>query len=160
MKKRYWAVWFILSLLSAQAWSFQTIFMVRHGEKVDESRDPELSAQGKQRALNLANILRDAEVKHIYVTEFQRTQMTALPLAQNAQLSLRQYAAKESRALGKQLASMDVNTLVVGHSNTLLDILLGLGISNAKAVADDEYDRLIVVHLNKNAAPTYTVLRY
>lgn len=160
MKKIYWAMWLVLSLLSAQAWSFQTIFMVRHGEKVDESRDPELSAQGKQRALNLANILRDADVKRIYVTEFQRTQMTAAPLAQSAQISMSQYVAKESRNLGRQLVSTEVNTLVVGHSNTLLDILQGLGIQNAKTVADDEYNRLIVVNLNKNAPPTYTVLRY
>lgn len=160
MKKIYWAACIVLSLLSAQAWSFQTIFIVRHAEKVDESRDPELSAQGKKRAMSLANILRDADVKRIYVTEFQRTQMTAAPLAQLVKISSTSYAAKESRSLATQLNAADSNALVVGHSNTLLEILQGLGVQNAKAVADDEYDRLILVHLNKNATPTYTVLRY
>ncbi|MBC3831793.1 histidine phosphatase family protein [Undibacterium amnicola] len=160
MKKIYLAACIVLSTLSTQAWSFQTIFIVRHGEKVDESRDPLLSAQGKNRAMNLANILRDADVKRIYVTEFQRTQMTAAPLAEARQLSLTPYAAKESRSLANQLSATDSNALVVGHSNTLIDILQGLGVHTAKNVADDEYDRLIVVHLNKNAAPTYTVLRY
>lgn len=145
--------------LSASAWS-QTIFIVRHGEKIDESRDPLLSLKGRQRALNLAMILRDAELKKIYVTEFQRTQMTAAPAAEARQLTPTQYAAKESLNLGISLLTADANTLVVGHSNTLLDIMKGMGITDVKAVADDEYDRLIIVTLNKNASPSYTLLRY
>lgn len=145
--------------ISALAWS-QTIFIVRHGEKVDESRDPSLSLKGKQRALNLAMHLRDAEITRVYVTEFQRTQMTAAPFAEARQLVLTPYAAKESASFGKTLLNTEANTLVVGHSNTVLDILKGLGITDVKAIADDEYDRLIVVHLNKNNTPTYTVLRY
>jgi phosphohistidine phosphatase SixA len=145
--------------LSAAAWS-QAIFIVRHGEKIDESRDPILSLKGKQRAMNLAVLLRDADIKRVYVTEFQRTQMTATPLAESRQISLTPYAAKESVNLGKTLLTVESNTLVVGHSNTLLDILKGLGITDAKPVADDEYDRLIVVSLNKNASPSYTLLRY
>ncbi len=145
--------------LSAAAWS-QTIFIVRHAEKVDESRDPALSLKGKQRAMNLAVLLRDADIKRVYVTEFQRTQMTATPLAESRQISLTPYAAKESVNLGKTLLTVESNTLVVGHSNTLLDILKGLGITDVKPVADDEYDRLIVVSLNKNASPSYTLLRY
>ena len=144
---------------SAIAWS-QTIFIVRHGEKVDESRDPQLSLKGKQRAANLAMQLRDADIKRVYVTEFQRTQMTAAPLAEVRQLALTPYAAKESASFGKTLLAADVNTLVVGHSNTLLDILKGMGITDVKPVADDEYDRLIIVTLNKNASPSYILLRY
>ena len=145
--------------ISVSAWS-QTIFIVRHGEKVDESRDPSLSLKGKQRAANLAMILRDAEIKKVYVTEFQRTQMTATPLAETRQIALTPYAAKESLNFGKSLLTAEVNTLVVGHSNTLLDILKGLGINDVKPVADDEYDRLFVVTLNKNASASYTLLRY
>ena len=145
--------------LSSTACS-QTIFIVRHGEKIDESRDPQLSLKGKQRALNLAMMLRDAEIKKVYVTEFQRTQMTAAPSAESRQLVTTQYAAKESLNFGKSLLAAEANTLVVGHSNTLLDILKGLGITDVKPVADDEYDRLFVVTLNKNASPCYTLLRY
>jgi phosphohistidine phosphatase SixA len=160
MKNTLRALLLILACqLSATACS-QTIFIVRHGEKVDESRDPQLSLKGKQRAVNLAMQLRDADIKRVYVTEFQRTQMTAAPLAQLVKISSTSYAAKESRSLATQLNAADSNALVVGHSNTLLEILQGLGVQNAKAVADDEYDRLILVHLNKNATTTYTVLRY
>lgn len=160
MKNTLRALLFILICqLSATAWS-QTIFIVRHGEKVDESRDPLLSLKGKQRALNLAMHLRDADIKRVYATEFQRTQMTAAPLAEARQIALTPYAAKESASLGKTLLNTEANTLVVGHSNTLLDILKGMGITDVKPVADDEYDRLIVVTLNKNASPSYIFLRY
>lgn len=146
--------------LWTDAVSAQTIFIVRHAEKVDESRDPELSAKGQQRAINLAHVLRDAAVDAIFVTEFQRTQWTAKPLAQARQLPLQNYAAKESQALGKQLLIADRNTLVVGHSNTLLEILKGMGITDAKAIADDEYDRLLIVNLQKSAKPSLLQLRY
>lgn len=160
MKNTLRALLFIMMCqLSAAAWS-QTIFIVRHCEKVDESRDPQLSLKGKQRAANLAMQLRDADIKRVYVTEFQRTQMTAAPLAEVRQLALTPYAAKESASFGKTLLAADVNTLVVGHSNTLLDILKGMGITDVKSVADDEYDRLIIVTLNKNGIPSYTLLRY
>nr|WP_315467775.1 histidine phosphatase family protein [uncultured Undibacterium sp.] len=160
MKRLFMLVLFIIACqISSYAWS-QTIFIVRHGEKVDESRDPQLSLKGKQRALNLAMHLRDADIKQVYVTEFQRTQMTAAPLADAHQLVLTPYVAKESASFGKNLLSAETNTLVVGHSNTLLDILKGMGIADVKPVADDEYDRLILVTLNKNAGASYTLLRY
>lgn len=160
MKNTFRTLLLILACqLSAAAWS-QTIFIVRHGEKVDESRDPQLSLKGKQRAVNLAMHLRDADIKQVYATEFQRTQMTAAPLADARQLVLTPYVAKESASFGKTLLSAETNTLVVGHSNTLLDILKGMGITDVKPVADDEYDRLIIVTLNKNASPSYILLRY
>ncbi|MBC3872893.1 histidine phosphatase family protein [Undibacterium flavidum] len=160
MKNLLNALLFIIACqVSAAAWS-QTIFIVRHGEKVDESRDPQLSLKGKQRAANLAMQLRDADIKRVYVTEFQRTQMTAAPLVDARQLALTPYAAKESASFGKTLLTAEANTLVVGHSNTLLDILKGMGITDVKPVADDEYDRLIIVTLNKNGSPSYILLRY
>jgi len=128
--------------------------------KVDESRDPKLSLKGKQRAINLAMYLRDADIRQVYVTEFHRTQMTAAPLADARQLSLTPYAEKESASFGKILLSAEANTLVVGHSNTLTDILKGMGITDVKPVADDEFDRLIIVMLKKNGSPSYTLLRY
>lgn len=160
MKKILIAFTLLLSLASTSAWSFQTVFVVRHAEKVDESKDPALSSQGQKRAQDLARLLRDADIKHIFVTEYQRTQMTAAPLAASLQLTPKQYAAKESSALAPLVQQENSNVLIVGHSNTLIDILKSFGIQNAKPVADDEFDRLVIVHLNKSGSPSYTVLRY
>lgn len=149
-----------LSILSSPAWAFQTIVVVRHAEKVDESRDPLLSTQGQKRALDLSRVLRDANIEQVYVTEFQRTQATAKPLADLRQLPLTPYSAKESLALGAQLREAKKNTLVVGHSNTINTVLKGLGIDNMAPVADDEFDRLVIVTLSNERVPSATVLRY
>ncbi len=148
------------SMLSVQAYAFQTIVLVRHGEKVDDSRDPLLSDKGQQRAQNLARILRDANIEQVFATEYQRTQLTAKPLADLRQLTITPYVAKESLVMGQQLRNAGKNTLVVGHSNTLNTLLQGLGINEQKAIAEDEFDRLLIVHLHKDAAPTLTILRY
>jgi phosphohistidine phosphatase SixA len=71
-----------LAVAAPSAVSAQTaVFVVRHAEKVDESKDPLLSAKGKARAQALARHLKGAGVKAIYVTEYKRTSLTAAPLA-------------------------------------------------------------------------------
>ena len=137
-----------------------TLFMVRHAEKVDERRDPVLSERGMQRAQSLARHLRDAGVRKIYVTEFQRTRLTATPLAELTQVALTPYVAKDSAKLPELLRNEAGNLLIVGHSNTLATMATALGVRDVKSVADDEYDRLIVIHLQDGAAPVMTVLRY
>lgn len=141
------------------AWS-QTIYLVRHAEKVDESRDTALSLQGQKRAVDLALHLRDAEIKKIYVSEFQRTQKTAEALAAQLKVTAQILPAKDLEKLVAILKSGTENTLVVAHSNTLPDILKALGAANVTPVADHEYDRLVLLQLNKDAAPSMQVLRY
>lgn len=161
MNKFVLCVVLALSLLwTVPASAASTIFIVRHAEKVDESRDPLLSARGTQRAQSLAQHLRDAGIRKIFVTEFQRTALTARPLAELTQVALTPYAAKDSAKLATLLTSGAENALVVGHSNTVANIAAALGVKEVKAVADDEYDRLIVIHLNDGVAPVMTVLRY
>lgn len=161
MNKYVRSVALMLSLLWAlPASAASTIFIVRHAEKVDESRDPLLSARGMQRAQSLAQHLRDAGIRKIYVTEFQRTVLTAKPLAELTQIALTPYAAKDATKLAALLATGSENALVVGHSNTVANIAAALGVKEVKAVGDDEYDRLIVIHLNDGVAPVMTVLRY
>ena len=53
-----------------------TIVFVRHAEKADQSKDPELSAEGVARAEELARVLRDLPITAVYHTEFRRTAAT------------------------------------------------------------------------------------
>ncbi len=57
------------------------VFLVRHGEKVDQSRDPELSPAGYVRAATLAHSLQNAQIQHVHSTDFIRTRKTAEPAA-------------------------------------------------------------------------------
>src|SRR5262249_58291612 len=57
-----------------------TVFIVRHAEKVSAATDATLSRAGETRAKDLARMLADAGITHIYVSQFKRTQETAVPL--------------------------------------------------------------------------------
>lgn len=149
----------LLTLLGSPAWS-QTIFLVRHAEKVDESSDPALSLQGQKRAVDLALHLRDAEIKKIYVSEFQRTQKTAEVLATQMKVAMQIFPGKEIQKLVAVLKSETDNVLVVAHSNTLPEILKALGATHVIPVADNEYDRLVLVQMKKEALVSMQVLRY
>src|SRR5258708_6009468 len=57
------------------------IIVVRHPEKEDASKDTVLSKAGGARARDLARHLRDAGVTAIVTSQYQRTSLTAQPLA-------------------------------------------------------------------------------
>lgn len=149
-----------LLLAMAPVFAYQTIYIVRHAEKVDESRDPDLSEKGQQRAAKLANMLRDAQVKKILVTEFKRTQQTAKVLADSQQITHQIIEGKELDLLVAELKASKESVLVVGHSNTVPALLKKLGMLDVQAVADDEYDRLTVVNNLKTAQAIFNTLRY
>jgi broad specificity phosphatase PhoE len=66
-----------------------TIYMVRHAEKADEANpDPSLTNAGFARAEDLKTALIDASIDAIIVSELQRTQLTAQPLADHLGLQL------------------------------------------------------------------------
>jgi phosphohistidine phosphatase SixA len=129
----------------------QTIFLVRHAERADAGKsasaasDPDLSEAGRLRAESLGSALKDAVITAIYVTEYKRTQQTAAPLAKATGVSVTIVPAKETEPLIAKLRSATGNNLVIGHSNTLPEIIKALGISTAVTVADSEYDNLFVV---------------
>lgn len=133
----------ILSTATAQS----TVFIVRHAEKVDASKDPDLSDAGRARSEALAKILRDAKIAAIYATEFKRTQQTAAPLAKTLGIPVTTIPANDG--LAKKLLSVDGNALVVGHSNTIPDLVKALGISESITIADNDYDNLFVLVLGE-----------
>ena len=152
-----------LAIAAAPAVSAQTaVLVVRHAEKVDESKDPLLSAKGKARAEALARHLQSAGVKAIYVTEYQRTVLTAAPLATALGLAPIVVRAAEAATLMDKIRKdnpADV-VLVVGHSNTLPDILKRLGHPDPVEIGDDEYDSLFVAVPRAGGAPAVLRLKF
>ena len=71
------AAFALLVSVTSPALAQKAIIVVRHAEKVDESADPLLSAVGTARAEALAKALASLEVKGVYVTQYQRTELTA-----------------------------------------------------------------------------------
>jgi broad specificity phosphatase PhoE len=142
--------------LPAQAFAQPTVFVVRHAERADTiagapakmATDPDLSEAGHARAISLAALLRDAGVGAIFVTEFKRTMQTAAPLAKALGITPTVVPAKDTAGLTARLKKAGGNVLVVGHSNTVPDIISALGVTPAVSVADTEFDNLFIVTMS------------
>src|SRR5215470_2299248 len=124
------------------------IFIVCHAEKASPGdKDPELSPDGKKRADALARILKDSQITSVFVTEFKRTQETAAPTARATQISPTVVPANDIGALVEKLRALNGNALVVGHGNTIPDLLKALGIVTSVSIPNDDYAEILAVLL-------------
>ena len=150
MKNRLLLCCFLVGLALSSSFSQSTVFIVRHAEKADASKDAELSEAGRPRAEALANMLRDSKISVIYTTEFKRTQQTAAPLAKALGLTITTLpAANQAALVAKLRTSTAPNSLVVGHGNTIPDVIKALGISELINISESDYDNLFVVLLGE-----------
>jgi broad specificity phosphatase PhoE len=117
------------------------IYLVRHGEKL-AGQDPELSPRGLERARHVAAILHRAGVTAIFSTPTARTRQTAAPLAQQTGLNVQLYDPAAPRALVEKVRALSGAVVVVGHSNTLPELVKLFGGAPGADIGDDEYDRL------------------
>lgn len=135
----------------------QTFYIVRHAEKATQepnmSSDVPLSNAGKQRADALKDLLKDKKITHIYSTNTIRTKTTAMPTADYFKLSTEVYGPRPDSAFISLLKTLKGNTLIVGHSNTVDDIVNMLcGRSEIPAdLPETEYDNLFIVTKTGNS---------
>jgi broad specificity phosphatase PhoE len=141
-------------LSGASVLAQSSVFLVRHAERTDDGApvevkrgaDPDLSAAGKARAESLGTMLRDAGITAIFVTEFARTQQTAAPLARALKITPTIIRADDTKQLIARLKEATGNVLVVGHSNTVVDVMKALGVSTPVTIGDADYDNLFIVN--------------
>lgn len=96
-----------------------TYYFIRHAEKEqDGTRDPHLTAKGKQRAQHWANLLADKAIDAIYCTPLQRTQETAQPLLNALGLAYKLYNPRDLYSLNFQQDTKNKTVLIVGHQDT------------------------------------------
>jgi broad specificity phosphatase PhoE len=81
----------------------------------------------------------------VFVTEFKRTQETAAPTAKAANVVPTVVPANDTPGLLSKLRSLNGNALVVGHGNTIPDLMKQLGISTPLKIPDDDYTEIFVV---------------
>ena len=143
---------FLLGFLLFLTACSQTYYVVRHAEKETTgasmgSSDVPLTDKGKQRAVALSELLAAKKIKHIYSTKTIRTLSTAEPTANKFGLSAKEYGPKPDSNFIKVLKQQKGNVLIVGHSNTVDDIVNGLLGKKAitKDLDDSEYNRLFLV---------------
>jgi broad specificity phosphatase PhoE len=135
------------------------VFIVRHAEKASTGgKDPDLSVEGQKRADALAHILKDSQITLVFVSEFKRTQETAAPTARAAHVSPTVIPANDVDALVAKLRALNGNAVVVGHGNTIPDLLKALGITTPVSIPEDDYTEIFAVLLG--GAPQLMRLHY
>jgi broad specificity phosphatase PhoE len=140
---------FLLLFVSASIGSAQpVVVIVRHAEKATNGgTDPDLSSAGRTRADALARILKDSGITGIFTSEFKRTQETAAPTAISAHVTPTVVAAKDTAALVAKLHQLNGNALVVGHGDTIPNLVKALGINVPVNISDADYSELFIVTL-------------
>lgn len=135
-----------------------TVYLVRHAEKAAApAADPPLTEAGTKRAEDLVRKLSKAGIKTISTSQFQRTKQTAEPLAkqlgiQNTVIPVRmdtmnsrQLSPEYLKQVSELVASSAGSVLIVGHSNTVPELIKALGGDIAPTIDDATYDDLFVV---------------
>ena len=143
-----------------------TVIIVRHAEKAAEpAADPPLMAAGTARADGLAELLKDAGVKAIISTEFQRTRLTVAPMGARLGLTteiLSARAPNHARMVADSILAKHrgETVLVAGHSNTVPDIVAALGAPKPDAICDAGYDNLFIVTVPASGAASVVRLHF
>ena len=151
-----------------------TVFLVRHAEKEDEPKqDPPLKKEGVLRSQELARLLGAAGVKTIITSQFARTKQTAEALAAKAGLTVTSISLKSnptnSRLIAEESTAEVVNkilerggesVLVVGHSNSVPDVIKMLGGDTVPAIDERKFDDLFIVTVYAKGKARVVHLKY
>lgn len=142
---------FLFTLVICLHSSGQTIYIVRHAEKMETSgnmmSDVPLSLEGKQRAEALKDLLKEEQIGGVYSTNTDRTKSTAAPTARQFGIEIQTYGPRPDSAFAAMVRTLDSNVLIVGHSNTV-DDLVNLIMQEKKIPHDldeKEYDNLYIL---------------
>lgn len=159
MKIRLSAIILALLFMTNSVFATDTVvIVVRHAEKsTDDPKDPSLSEQGSARANKLAEVLRDAGVKAVYTTQYKRTQQTGLPTATQSGLQVvirpatKENAKSYSSDLLKEIRNKHKGqtVLIVGHSNTVPEIVKDITGLDVTPIGENEFDRVYLITLGK-----------
>lgn len=136
------------------------VFVVRHAEKASTSADdPGLSATGSRRAEALAEQLEAKRVSAIITTQYRRTKETALPTAKIAGVAPQIIEAKRGGG-GEHVQDVIAavreasgTVLVVGHSNTVAEIVAGLSQTPVTPLCETSFSHLFEIDLRDPDTP-------
>lgn len=140
-----------------------TVFVVRHADRGPEEPDAHPIPEGFRKADELAAVLSDANLRHIYTTDTTRTQQTAAPTAKQTGLTPVVVAQKDFDGLIAAIRSTlrdGEATLAVGHRSTVPKIVKALSGKDISALASGEFTRLVVVTLFPDGRSSVVTLRY
>lgn len=103
------------------------IYVMRHLHTPAGATDPDLTSEGQAAAIRLATFFKRERPAVIYVSKPKRAQQSAGPLASRLGLTPNIYDPADTPALIAAVTNEKRIVLIVGHSNTVPDIIARLG---------------------------------
>lgn len=155
------AIWIVAGAASLAAQS--TVFIVRHADRGPEEPDALLTPRGLQQADDLAAVLADANIRHVYTTDVTRTKQTAAPTAREAKVTPVAVAQDDFDGLIAKVKSTlrdGESTLVVGHRSTVPKITKALTGKDIPLLAFDEFTRLTIATIFPDGRTSVVTLRF
>ena len=119
-------------------------YVMRHLQKA-QGQDPALSEEGQRNAERLVRWLGKERVSAIYVSPTRRARETAGPLAAQLGLTPKVYNPADTPGLVGQVLAETGTVLVVGHSNTVPDIVAGLGGTRPEPLSEADFGDIWVI---------------
>ena len=142
------------SLAHAQPPAAQPIYVVRHLNTPEGQPDPDLLPEGRAAAIALADLMETDRFQGarrpvaIYVSDFKRTRQTAAPVAARFALELKIYDPRDTPALIARVRAEPGPVLIVGHSNTVPEIVAQLGGERPAPLTHPDFGDLWIVEAN------------
>lgn len=151
-----------------------TVFLIRHAEREDEPKqDPPLSKIGISRSEALARLLSTAGIKAIFTSQYTRTKQTAEPLATKLGLTVTPFTLKTNPANPRQITEESTaevtnkilehagqSVLVIGHSNSIPDVIKMLGGDVIPTIDEKKFDDLFIVNVYARGKAKVVQLKY
>lgn len=148
------------------------VIVVRHAEKAPTpANDPVLSVAGMARAAALDSVIGGQLVRDVVVSHLQRTKLTAsvfiaraspvvhiVPIGAAGTAAHVQAVADTVRAIARRRGRGGI--LVVGHSNTVTQIVTALGVAAPAELCDSQYSQLFRVAVPAAAQAVLTRRTY
>jgi len=151
-----------------------TVFLIRHAEREDEPRqDPPLRKDGVARSQALARLLGTAGIKAIFTSQYTRTKQTAEPLATKLGINVTPFTLKSNPSNPRQIAEESTaevtnkilehageSVLVIGHSNSIPDVIKMLGGDFIPTIDERKFDDLFIVNVYAKGKAKVVQLKY
>lgn len=128
-------------------WCGPRIVLVRHADYdvAPGVPGPGLNPAGIARREQLAHVLARFDISHIIVSEFARTQETAVTLAVDNTLIPEQLAAYDLDAIEASVRSHGSTVVIIGHSDTVPALISRFTSGSGPSINSRDFDDLFIV---------------
>jgi broad specificity phosphatase PhoE len=115
------------------------VYVMRHLNTPAGQADPDLLPEGQRTAEALVSWFQGEPPAAIFVTDYKRTRQTVAPLAARLGLTPIVYNPADTPGLIARVRAEHGAVLIVGHSNTVPDIVAALGGTRPAALVHEDF---------------------